>query len=338
MLAKMAFTLAKLGDFNRADSAYHAWQEIEYEGNHARDSLIVGYLRARGRYAEAAKIYNDLIRRVRLQGDTLGEMMSSAKWGLAIVCQKTGHTAQAADLYSQVLEIQDTLKQRQALNTAQELAAVYHAHEQELAIEQEKAENTRNRSIIIVILTVLIAIAIYTVKVVRQKRVISQKNQSLAAQISQAMNYKELYNKERAKSALLSIAHSKSTDKTDDEPDIDTLDDEQLFQYINDIIVRERLFLDSKFDRQTIMGRFHLSKDRVGAAFSKGSHYAKLTDYTQELRLEYATLLLANNPDMNVTQVATESGFSSSDYFGRCFRKRFGMTPTEFRTSALPGT
>ena len=253
MPAKMAFTLAKLGDFNRADSAYHAWQEIEYEGNHARDYLVVGYLRARGRYAEAAKIYNDLIHRVRLQGDTLGEMMSSAKWGLAIVCQKTGHTA-------------------------------------------------------------------------------------LAAQISQAMNYKELYNKERAKSALLSIAHSKSTDKTDDEPDIDTLDDEQLFQYINDVIVRERLFLDSKFDRQTIMGRFHLSKDRVGAAFSKGSHYAKLTDYTQELRLEYATLLLANNPDMNVTQVATESGFSSSDYFGRCFRKRFGMTPTEFRTSALPGT
>ena len=55
--------------------------------------------------------------------------------------------------------------------------------------------------------------------------------------------------------------------------DLDTLSDEQLFQYINDIVVRERLFLDSNFDRQTIMDRFQLSKERVGASFSKGSQY-----------------------------------------------------------------
>ena len=112
------------------------------------------------------------------------------------------------------------------------------------------------------------------------------------------------------------------------------LTDEQLFQHINDVIVRERLFLDSRFERQTIMDRFQLSKERVGAIFAKGSQYAKLTDYTQELRLEYSTILLSDNPDKSISQVADESGFSSYSYYCKCFRQRFGMTPSEFRMSS----
>ncbi|MBP3756686.1 MAG: AraC family transcriptional regulator [Prevotella sp.] len=118
--------------------------------------------------------------------------------------------------------------------------------------------------------------------------------------------------------------------------DPNSLTDEQLFQYVNDVIVRERLFLDSKFERQTIMDRFQLSKERVGAIFSKGSQYAKLTDYIQELRLEYSTTQLVNYPDKSISEIAEECGFSSYNYFGKCFRKRFGMTPTEYRQSAMP--
>lgn len=326
-LAKMAFTLAKLGDFNRADSAYHARQAISYDGNHARDYLIAGYLRARGRNAEAANIYSGLVQMVRAQGDTLGEMMSSAKWGLAIVCQQMGDGRQAAELYSQVLEIQDTLKQRQARNTAQGLAAVYHAQEQEQKIMQQEAANTRQKTFIIIVLLVLLGVTAYTVNVIRQKRVISQKNHSLAEQITEALNYKELYRKEKLEKAAPPSAMT----------DLNMLSDEQLFEYINEVVVRERLFLNSNFDRQAIMDRFQLSKERVGAMFSKGSRYTRLSDYTQELRLEYSAQQLIRHQDMSVRQVAGDSGFSSYDYFGKCFRKRYGMTPTEFRTSAKEG-
>lgn len=115
---------------------------------------------------------------------------------------------------------------------------------------------------------------------------------------------------------------------------LDTLSDEQLFHYINDIIVHERLFLNADFDRQTIMDRFNLSKERVGNAMSRGSQYTKLTEYTQELRLEYSTLLMSNHPDMNIAKIAEDCGFTSYSYYSKCFRKRFGMTPTEFRSSA----
>jgi len=323
-LAKTAYCLAKMGNFQRADSVYTAWQSVQYEGDHTRDYFIADYLRERGRYPEAVKVNDDLIQKIRAHGDTLGEMMNCAKWGLAEVYQKMGNYKQAADLYVQVLEINDTLKARQAQNTAQELAAVYHDKEQQQTIMQQEAENTRQKAIILIVVIVLIAVMALAVIVLRKNRIIHRKNQSLAQQINEAMVYKEKYLQQMAE----------STRSAGEPTDPDKLTDEQLFQYINDVIVRERLFLASNFERQTIIDRFQLSKERVGAAFSKGSQYAKLTDYTQELRLEYSTFLMSSRPDMSISQIALDSGFSSYAYYGKCFRRRFGMTPTEFRQSA----
>ena len=319
--------------FLRADSAYAAWRAVEYEGDHTRDYFIVDYMRRRGRYTEAIGIYNDLINRIRQEGDTLGEMMNTAKWGLADVYHQTGHCEQAAALYVQVLEIQDTLKSRKARNTAQQLAAVYHDKEQDEKIMQQEAENTRQKVVILMVVIVLIAVAALAAIVLRKNRIISRKNriinsknQSLARQIAEAMDYKERY--------LQLMAEN--TRAADEPTEPDKLTDEQLFQYINDIVASERLFLNPDCDRQMLMQRFQLSKARLGAAFSKGSQYANVSDYMQQLRLEYSTILMTEQPDKSIVQIATESGFSSYDYFGRCFRKRFGMTPTEFRQSVKP--
>jgi len=72
--------------------------------------------------------------------------------------------------------------------------------------------------------------------------------------------------------------------------------DEQLYQYIVDIVSREHLFRDPKFGRETIMERFHLSKDRVGSIFSKAGEHSKMSTYILKLRLEYAYKLNASIP------------------------------------------
>lgn len=328
-LAKMAQRLAKKGDFQRADSAYAAWQAVQYEGNHTRDYFIMDYLRERGRYPEAVQVYDDLIRQVREYGDTLGEMMNSAKWGLAEVYQKMGRYKQAADLYVQVLEINDTLKNRQAQNTAQEVAAVYHDQEQKQTILEQKIANTRKNYILVIVLAVLLGVIAYTVITLRQKRIISQKNRSLVKQINEAMTYKELYNNEKARLAELT-SQDKNDQHSDAPTDLNAMTDEQLFQYVTEVIERERLFLDPRFERQTVMDRFQLSKERVGSIFSQSEH-AKLTNYIQQLRLEYAAQLLVEQPERSIVQIAADCGFSSHKYFTDRFRQYFSMTPTEFR-------
>lgn len=328
-LAKTAYCLAKMGNFQRADSVYTVWQSVQYEGDHIRDYFIADYLRERGRYPEAVKVNDDLIQKIRAHGDTLGEMMNCAKWGLAEVYQKMGNYKQAADLYVQVLEINDTLKARQAQNTAQELAAIYHDQEQKQTIQEQEMANTRKNYILVIVLAVLIGVIAYTVIIVRQKRIISQKNRSLVKQITEAMTYKELYNNEKARLAELT-SQDKNDQQSDAPTDLNAMTDEQLFQHVTEVIERERLFLDPRFERQTVIDRFQLSKERVGNIFSQSEH-AKLTNYIQQLRLEYAAQLLVEQPERSIVQIATDSGFSSHKYFTDRFRQYFTMTPTEFR-------
>ena len=79
------------------------------------------------------------------------------------------------------------------------------------------------------------------------------------------------------------------------------------------------------------MQRFSLSKERVGTVFAKVITHAKMSNYIQQLRLEYAALLLTEHTDRNIAQIATDSGFSSSAYFSNCFRQHFGMSPSDYR-------
>jgi len=49
-----------------------------------------------------------------------------------------------------------------------------------------------------------------------------------------------------------------------------------------------------------------------------------------ELRLRKAAELLANG-EGRVSDIAFECGFNDLSYFNRCFRRRFGLTPTAAR-------
>ena len=176
--------------YQQADSAYDAWKAVQYEGNHTRDYFIVDYMKKRGRYQEAVTIYNNLIQRVRQQGDTLGEMMNTAKWGLAEVYQRMGNCEQAAILYEQVLEIQDTLKSRKAKHTAQELASVYREQEQEETIMQQQAENTRQHAFLLIELLALFGVIALAVIVIVKNRIINLKNHALIKLIDENIKLK----------------------------------------------------------------------------------------------------------------------------------------------------
>jgi len=87
-----------------------------------------------------------------------------------------------------------------------------------------------------------------------------------------------------------------------------------LFVHISQTIVREKLYLDATFDRQAAIDYFHLSKERVGAAFAQGSDYASISDFINECRLEYAVNLLkfvnlSENTRKSVCTIVRAQGF-----------------------------
>lgn len=58
-------------------------------------------------------------------------------------------------------------------------------------------------------------------------------------------------------------------------------------------------------------------------------------EYVQEQRMRRAARLLIANRDMSVKEIAARCGMSENNYFSKVFRKAYGVSPTEFRTSGM---
>ncbi|MEM6885427.1 MAG: helix-turn-helix transcriptional regulator [Verrucomicrobiota bacterium] len=58
-------------------------------------------------------------------------------------------------------------------------------------------------------------------------------------------------------------------------------------------------------------------------------------DFLNRCRVEEAATRLIENPDMSITQIAFDVGYSSSQYFARRFHARYGVSPRAWRKRYL---
>src|SRR5687767_6577789 len=86
----------------------------------------------------------------------------------------------------------------------------------------------------------------------------------------------------------------------------------------DDDLTVEAVSRDLGFTRQYVSGRFHRATGKL------------LSQFLKQKRLEKAARLLKGG-GMRITQVARLCGFDSENYFRQQFRRRFGMSPRQFR-------
>ncbi len=79
-----------------------------------------------------------------------------------------------------------------------------------------------------------------------------------------------------------------------------------------------------------IAKHFSLSESGLKKMFS--SEVGGVTDFFNSIKIERAKLLIREN-DKNFTEIAEFLGFNSIHYFSRMFKKKTGMTPSEYRNS-----
>lgn len=80
---------------------------------------------------------------------------------------------------------------------------------------------------------------------------------------------------------------------------------------------------------------FGYTKQHVIRIF-KGRFGMTPTEYLDQYRLEQGVILL-NESDLTVDAIAQASGFDDANYFSRRFRKRYGITPREYRAKLRSG-
>ncbi len=87
--------------------------------------------------------------------------------------------------------------------------------------------------------------------------------------------------------------------------------------YRNDIRVEE------------LAERFYFSKEYLTRLF-RNQYGCAIYEYVLQLRMNNACEYLADS-GMTIQEIAEKMGYSSANYFGKAFKRRYGQTPSEFR-------
>lgn len=304
-----------------------------------------------GRYDRMLAIYDEVEQ--SMADDTLNANFADILRGRAEVAESQGRTVAANGYWRRYADLSQQLSDSLLRGKAHLFAARYHAQEQQREIERQRADAAHTRQVALVLGIVAGLLLMLVGILLSYQRIIRRKNRVLAREIAESVEYKEKYRKtlsqktfpqplpegrevgtpanEAAEALSGKSIYTPTSSEGQGEGILGDGSDAQLFRFLREAILRDELFLNPLFDRQQLMDTYHLSKDRIGAAFKQGSEFESLIDFLNDCRLDYSAKLLSTRPDMTIGEVSAASGFASVNTFGRNFKRKFTITPSQYR-------
>lgn len=166
---------------------------------------------------------------------------------------------------------------------------------------------------IAVISVLVIALLVLVVFVVRYNRAIRRKNLAAARLIGELRAYRDR------------LYAPPATPPTDDEEAYT-----ELLRQMRD----RQLYTQPQLSRKDVAEQLGMTRARLDHLLSLRPD-DDFTTIVNEMRLEHAAGLLLSHPQYTVECVARESGLPVRQTFYRLFVRRYGITPSEYRASAL---
>lgn len=106
--------------------------------------------------------------------------------------------------------------------------------------------------------------------------------------------------------------------------------DKDLFKTIDKIIREERLYAQVNLMREDIMERFGIGRHRLNDQLNAFADGMSFPQYINSIRMEIAYDLLTSRPEMKITEIAREVGFTAPNLREQ-FKRCYGITPAEYR-------
>lgn len=166
---------------------------------------------------------------------------------------------------------------------------------------------------IAVISVLVIALLVLVVFVVRYNRAIRRKNLAAARLIGELRAYR---------------------DRLYAQPATPPTDDEEAYTELLRQMRDRQLYTQPQLSRKDVAEQLGMTRARLDHLLSLRPD-DDFTTIVNEMRLEHAAGLLLSHPQYTVECVARESGLPVRQTFYRLFVRRYGITPSEYRASAL---
>lgn len=234
-------------------------------------------------------------------------LKSDAYYKLATLYQKKGNYEQAVEFYKDFNTYNDTVnliastRQLNMMNKTLNL--------NELQWDKEKAE-ARNLYFAIGLALVLIICCLMVV----YSNKLKHRNLMLCHQVEEyARQHDEMLS---MKSASVECRLSAKKDVP-------------LFDKIEKLMHDEKLFCLPNFSRDSLAEKLGTNRTYVSDSIKNG--YGKpFTEYLSDLRLTEAVKIIERKPNLGLTSISEQVGYTTYSTFLRSFTKRYGITPADY--------
>lgn len=116
--------------------------------------------------------------------------------------------------------------------------------------------------------------------------------------------------------------------------DGDDSEERQFFERIRMEIIEKQLYLNADINREALMRKFHIPKNKFSTLFNKYAGMSYLR-FINGLKLEYGAKMLKSHPNYTVEFIAGQCGMTAATFY-RLFSKYYNMTPSEYREREDP--
>ena len=106
--------------------------------------------------------------------------------------------------------------------------------------------------------------------------------------------------------------------------------DAALMQRINDVMEREKSYLDSNLKLSDVAASLGTNRNTISNCINSQLG-CSFSQFVNNYRIKHAQTLMHIRPDMKISEVWSSSGFTTESSFFRTFKAVTGMTPSEWK-------
>lgn len=301
-------------DRNELPTARHTLDKASAFAQRQRDMARMLLIKEEARYEEAAGNYEralshlDECLRMQTEHNNQASVLATQEHRAAVL-QRLGRYETSSRLYADLLPRKDSLNHLDIAAQMDDLAAIYKVDT--LTLQNQITRHQLLFAIIVGVLLLLTVVlyVLYTMK-------LRCKNRELAKQIR---------DREHAEQQVEKISLAASPESLSN--------DELLFNRIQKLMEDKEVLAIPGLRREDIAAMLDTNRTYVVDAIRAGTSGLKVSDYINRKRLKYARLLLEENTNASLEEIAEMCGFSSRSRFSSAFKEYYNMTPREFRSA-----
>ncbi len=311
------------------------------------------------RYAEAERIYQEVMPRLKAMGDYHSYAIALSRMGMALLCQERQREAipyykeaatlfsQMGDLYNEIqahhglyesywtvnpdsakaeLDCFDLLKDSLYTHATADALSRYNAEFGNDRLQQENASvrQAHRTTIIVTAAAILLIIAVALIIICMMRR----RQQKVTQKLVEEIRRLTAPSTAEGEKGNASSAEDEGQPR-DEESGCDAADDHSPFILRVVEVVNEGLS-DGDYSVETIASNMNMSVSTFRRRLMSATGESPKA-YILAIQMERAVTLLTDCPDMPIQQVARLCGFDEASSFGHTFRRVYGCSPTQYR-------